>query len=216
MTPRLESWDAATSPDQQRLAAYLATVDELLVPVMEQTPDPLGLRLDVGLPGTVDFLHQRDLDNYLLPLARHLARMSSRVFVSVTGSKRHSDSSRIGVGSAVPSDPPEEGEVWQVTTTASAETSAYKEQVHEQLAGARQLPPGPVRLEIVFTVGPSRSWSNLWKPTIDSLGGLLGEGPRRWHPQDGRITELSLHRRVDAAMGSRVELAISAHAVSAR
>jgi hypothetical protein len=27
-----------------------------------------------------------------------------------------------------------------------------------------------------------RNWVTLWKPAIDALGGILGEGARRWHP----------------------------------
>ena len=54
-------------------------------------------------------------------------------------------------------------------TTASASTLAYKEQIHAAVAGAAELPAGPVRLELAFVVGPGRNWLNLWKQTIDSL-----------------------------------------------
>ena len=59
-------------------------------------------------------------------------------------------------------------------TTASASTLAYKEQIYAAVAGAAELPAGPVRLELAFVVGPGRNWLNLWKPTIDSLDPLLG------------------------------------------
>jgi hypothetical protein len=51
---------------------------------------------------------------------------------------------------------------------------------------------------------------NLWKPTIDSLGPLLGEtrGTRRWNPLDGRIVELSLHGAVDGHAGNTVSIGI--------
>jgi len=39
---------------------------------------------------------------------------------------------------------------------------------------ASPLPPGPVRMELGFTVGPVRGWMNLWKPTLDALGQILG------------------------------------------
>jgi hypothetical protein len=46
--------------------------------------------------------------------------------------------------------------------------------------------------------GPSRNWINLWKPTIDALGPLLGEGDRMWNPRDGAIVDLALHLLVDS------------------
>jgi hypothetical protein len=51
---------------------------------------------------------------------------------------------------------------------------------------------------------------NLWKPTIDSLGPLLGDTPgaRRWNPLDGRIVDLSLHSAVDAHAGNLVSIGI--------
>lgn len=44
--PRLASWMAADHPDQVRLEAYLAEMDDLLQPKIATTPDPLALRLD--------------------------------------------------------------------------------------------------------------------------------------------------------------------------
>ena len=55
---------------------------------------------------------------------------------------------------------------------------------------------------MAFRVGPGRAWHNLWKPAIDALGVVLGvPGPRRWHPRDGRITELGLTVEVIEALG---------------
>jgi hypothetical protein len=50
---------------------------------------------------------------------------------------------------------------------------------------------------IGFRRSPSRNWINPWKPTIDALGPLLGEGDRLWHPRDGAIVDLALHLLVD-------------------
>lgn len=81
--------------------------------------------------------------------------------------------STITVAPAVPAAEPE-GQTWSGTTTASADTVAYKVEAREIVAGAEQLAPGPVALQIVLTVGPRRNWLNLWKPTIDALEPLLG------------------------------------------
>jgi len=49
---------------------------------------------------------------------------------------------------------------------------------------------------------------SLWKPAIDTLGGILGEGDRPWHPRDDRIALLALERELSPELGWDVELAI--------
>jgi hypothetical protein len=69
-----------------------------------------------------------------------------------------------------------------------------------------------VTLQVAFTVGPGRTWSNLWKPTIDVLGPVLGQDAhaKEWNILDGRITELGLYCCVDASAGHDVLMAIRA------
>jgi len=89
----------------------------------------------------------------------------------------------------------------------------FKEQIADRLSAFPQLPYGPLRIHISFTIGPSRNWINLWKPTIDSLVPLLGRDPHgatKWSPLDGRITDLALHLKVDRALGSKVQIALAA------
>ena len=130
--------------------------------------------------------------------------------VSVWCSKRHAQSSHVLVALAREAAPPPA--VYSVRTTASSETTAYKEQVRAAVVGAAEIPAGPVRLQIAFAVGPRRNWLNLWKPTIDALDPLLGRTrpDRDWHPQDGRIVDLGLHLTTEAALGNDVGLAIVA------
>jgi hypothetical protein len=61
-------------------------------------------------------------------------------------------------------------------------------------------------------VGPGRNWLNLWKPTIDALGPLLGSAQpgKLWNPRDGRIVELGLHCVVDADLRHDVVMEIVA------
>lgn len=185
------------------------------MPMLPHVLDPLALLLDVGLPRDVALLDQHDLDNYVLPLAVRLSKTSGRQFASVWAFKSHSQSSAVGVQQAAMRGSPAGGRPWrEVRTSASSSSTAYKEQIDAQLAGVDPLPEGPVLLELAFTVGPGRSWANLWKPTIDALGALLGRTApdRRWHPRDGRVVELGLHRHVDAALGHDVLIAVSAEA----
>lgn len=209
--PVLASWDAAGHPAQQRLADYLADATGELASAASTSSGPVALRLEVGLPDEADLLHERDLDNYLFPLAHHLTRHGGvHDLVSATAVKRHAKQSFIGLGRAVPVTPPLRTVV-AIRTTASAESAAYKEQVRSQVDHLAELPPGPVQLDIGFVVGPTRSWLNLWKPTIDALDPLLGPTTARaWNPQDGRITELGLHCRVDPRIGHDVAIFLSA------
>jgi hypothetical protein len=63
LRPRLASWNKAGDPDQMRLTQYLDTVEALVATRVAALPDPLALRVDVGLPDTVRLLDAHDLDN---------------------------------------------------------------------------------------------------------------------------------------------------------
>lgn len=203
--PRLASWDAAAHPAQRALSHALDQAERDLVEHLD-APAPWALELVVGLPATTPLLVHHDLDNYLLPLA---ARLGGHRLVSARARKRHGECSEAGIATAQPSKPTADRTVHCVRTTASAGTSAYKQQVHDQLAasGARPVTRGaPVSAVIGFRCGPGRNWLNLWKPTIDALGPLIGEGERMWSPRDGAIVELALHVSIDPTLRWDVEV----------
>ncbi|MDV3135003.1 hypothetical protein [Mycobacterium sp. 29Ha] len=206
VAPRLASWEKADHPDQVRLREYLADTEALLA--ASRVHGPWALRLDVGLPSGRDLLDMADLDNYAYPLANHLQDPG---LVSVWCTKQHSEQSFVRIEPARETAPPSI-DVLVARTTASASTVAYKEQIDATVAFASELPPGPVRLELAFVVGPGRNWLNLWKQTIDSLGPLLGRTYpwQPWHPLDGRITELGMHLTVDPAFRYEVVIGIAA------
>ena len=216
MPPRLASWNAAGHPDQVRLAAALADAEELLAPQLARLRGPVALRLDVGLPSTVPLLAAHDLDNYLFPLAAHVTGRLGAPLMSVSGTKQHSPESFVCIAPAVAAAVPSADVTCEVRTTASATTPAFKQEISDQLAGAAELPPGPVALELAFAVGTGRNWLNLWKQTIDSLDRLLGrtQGTRAWHPQDGRITKLGLHCTIDDALGHDVLMRVAARSLA--
>jgi hypothetical protein len=213
VAPRLASWMGTGHPDQVQLEEFLTHAGHMLTPALSDVADPLALRLDVGLPPETRLLDANDLDNYVFPLTMRLIKVTQRQVASVWATKRHATTSLIGIEQAVPLADAEPAGGWLlVHTTASSESSVYKQQIHDALQTLPELPPGPVSLELSFTIGPSRNWPNLWKPTIDALGPLLGQagsaGP--WNPQDGRIVELGLHRQVEQSRGHDVLLAIAA------
>jgi hypothetical protein len=210
--PQLASWMRTEDPSQQRLEAFMVHAIELIKPSLALLRGPLALRLDVAIPSDLPLLDHRDLDNYAFPLATRLAKEVERPIDSVWASKRHGSRSSIGIATPAETSDGLAPDGWiSVRTTVSSSTTAYKQQVHEAVQGAEELPAGSVSLHLSFTVGPGRNWVNLWKPTIDALGPLLGsDSDRPWSPRDGRITELSLHRTVDAALEHDVLIAIAA------
>ncbi|MBP2450133.1 hypothetical protein [Mycolicibacterium lutetiense] len=211
LAPQLDSWDRADNRSQVQLGKFLDEADTLLA--ASRIDGPWALRLDVGLAPHLDLLDKRDLDNYAKPLA---SRLSDDGLVSVWCTKRSGGHSAVRTEAAREVAAPST-EVLQATTTASWDGPAAKEQIRSALAGVPALPDGPVRLELAFTVGPSRNWQNLWKPTIDSLGALLShEQPfRPWNPRDGRITELGMHLDIDPALRYDVVIGIAASPAAA-
>ena len=207
--PQLASWDSTNNPAQIRLQSYLDDTEKLLA--SSRIEGPWALRLDVGLPADRDLLEAADLDNYAFPLA---SRLGDAGLVSVWCTKQHGHESFVRIDAACEVSPPSTG-LLKVKTTASASAVAYKEQIHDAVLGATEIPVGPVRLEISFVVGPRRKWWNLWKQTIDSLDPILGRTDPKcaWHPRDGRITELGMHATVDAALGYDILIGITANAV---
>ena len=141
---------------------------------MRVTPDPLALRLDIALPDTVPLLALNDLDNYLFPLVPKLTGGARRQFASVWATKQHAATSSVAVCQARTVHDPGGAYSFQARTTASASTTAYKQQIRDQITAGRPLPDGSVALQRAFVVGPRRAWPNLWKATIDSLGPILG------------------------------------------
>ncbi len=152
-----------------------------------------------------------DLDNYAYPLAY---RLRDPGLVSVWCTKQHSEQSFVRIEAAREDPSSVNGSAGRDNDRVGLDF-AYKEQIHAAVAGAAELPAGPVRLELAFVVGPRRNWLNLWKQTIDSLDPLLGRTrpDRDWHPLDGRITELGMHRTVDPALGNEVVVGIAAQAL---
>ncbi|WP_328475483.1 hypothetical protein OHA21_19425 [Actinoplanes sp. NBC_00393] len=211
IAPALASWDKSGTPGQVRFAAFVAQVRLAIAEPVCHTPDPLALRLDVALPDTVPLLAFNDLDNYLFPLVPQLAKETGRQFTSVWATKRHAAVSSVAICQASRVNDPGGTYSFDVRTTASATSTAYKQQIRDQITDGSS-PYGGVALQLAFVVGPRRAWANLWKATIDSLGSILGRDPgaREWNVRDGRITDLGLHCVVDPAVGNDVVVAIRA------
>jgi hypothetical protein len=157
-----------------------------------------GLALDRG---------GRDLDNYLLPIAR---RIGAHRIDAMFGRKLHAATSTIAVGTAVQRhDLPGEPQLL-IRVTGSSESPAWKQQIHDasRAVCSSSWPPGPMTLCIRFGVSSRRNWSTLWKPAIDALGPVLGiqDPSQPFRPDDDRIVDLALHRTINDALGTEVEI----------
>jgi hypothetical protein len=216
LRPRLASWDRSDHPGQIELERFLTATAELLLPRINDLPDPLALRLDVGLVGATPLLDAHDLDNYLYPLATRLARLSGRQFTTVWATKQHGSESFVRVEQAVDDRTPGDfATVRLLNVHATGTSPAFKQQIYDQLVGLNPVADGPVGLHLAFVIPTGRNWAALWKPAIDSLDPLLGRTrpDRDWHPRDGRIVELALHRHVRDDANRWVTIAIGATAV---
>jgi hypothetical protein len=215
--PQLASWMAAGHHDQVRLEDFLSDAEDLTQSRLEAITDPLALCLDVGLPPDTPLLHQHDLDNYLVPLVTRLGRRGERHFASVRCTNQHAEASYISITGATPLEGRQPSTGWlEIRTSASSQSTAFKQQICDQLQGAVELEEGAVALHLIFTVGPTRNWLNLWKPTIDALEPILGPSTpgRQWHPRDDRVVELGLRCLRDPGIGNDVTIAIDARTVA--
>jgi hypothetical protein len=207
--PVLASWMKSTHPDQIRLTAYLEEVKSHLP--LPAGPEPLFLALDVGLLDQSKLLSHHDLENYLTPLFGRQCLDPNR-FVLVLARKRIGRPSRIRVGYVV-------GPVIQdLSTWHSFETQLacgvtsgeHKASLRDQIESATNLlPDGPVEVRMGWRCSSKRNWTNLWKPTGDVMGPILGatrsEG---FNPRDDRIVALELQREVDDRLQNALQLGL--------
>jgi hypothetical protein len=203
--PELASWDKAGSAGQVRLARWLREV-EVIAARTSSNPGPIAVALDVALPPTTPLdSGGRDLDNYLLPVVQ---RLGPQTVTAAFATKRHQPVSTLAIEPARPAaEPP--GSRHTALLHGSSEHSSWKHQLRDSLraAGVDQVPPGPVWLTVAVATGPTRVWTNLWKPLIDSLGPILGERPANpFNTFDDRIVDVSLHHELDHGLEHDVRL----------
>ena len=149
-----------------------------------------------------------DLDNFLTPVVKALG--GYRTFALVWARRgQPGEASTLTIGPAkdarlfLECRPPHA----HARLFASATSTAWKRALAGAVGGHETASrTGPVELVIRFGVSPQRNWVALWKPAIDSIGGVLGEGKRCWHPRDDRISLLVLQREIRPALAWNVEL----------
>ncbi|WP_129676540.1 hypothetical protein [Candidatus Chloroploca sp. Khr17] len=221
--PRLASWDAKTSRAQQELQAYLDAVATQVGPYLGDHTD-LYLEMVIDVRARERLHKEYDLENYLYPLINRLGHQRfllarARKYVAVDApptvpyDERPRASIRIGRARAC-TDAPNAG--WQHVTVAmgpGSEQPEWKKELQARIASqakADHKAQGPFALQLVWGAAPTRNWSNLWKPTGDSLGPLLGtlHKARPYSPNDDRIVDLRLHRNDVAALGNHLHIGL--------
>lgn len=210
VAPRKTSWDAGTATSQIELRKYLDHIAERVESRRADGDGGLALRLDVGLPAGIDPLFEHDLDNFLHPVIKRLGGSS---FVTAWATKAPGERSYVRIEPARPAEPESGWERWAGRATVStAHEREWKDQVKAALAGATEISPGPVGVQVSLTVGPERSWPNLWKMAIDCLDPLLGRSfpDDEYDPKDGRVVRLGIHVRKDPSVGWDVPFVIRA------
>jgi len=208
--PLLASWEKSIHPAQVRLRVYLERLMSVLKP-LPPVQKGLFLHLEVDVHESDRLLHYYDLENYLTPLfGRRWLDSSHFVFVSAT--KRVGGGSHFFLGFAKPVEELGVMDGWgHFSCSAGSGTGEkqWKAGLKADLAASKPqlLPPGPVEVHLAWRCSPMRNWVNLWKPTGDAMGPVLGESVQRgFNPKDDRIVSLGLHLNVDRRAGYSVDV----------
>ncbi|HEX2072620.1 MAG TPA: hypothetical protein VHF92_02445 [Geodermatophilus sp.] len=217
VAPHVAAWLATGYPDPFHVRELLTLAEETVRPRLRNVPDPLALRLDVGLPEDVRLLDQYDLDRYLRPLTTWLEARSGREFACVWATKGRAEDSYLRVARADPPAHRVNGDrEFRVRAAPWDGEQVLTDRVQNEAAQAEPLPDGPVALQLSFAVPPEHEWTVLWRRTIDGLCGVLGPASddRPWQPCAGRIVDLGLHRTVDPSLTHEVVVTVVARAIA--
>ena len=204
--PLLESWERSDHPAQVKLARYREAIAALTAPALEQLEPPLALGFHVA--GGSDIATGCDLDNFLTPVVKALGGAAKFAFVwAIRGHASEKSSVTLlratdarldmaGHPGARGGADLRDGDESRLEGGACGRRRPTRERARERDDRARH----PLRR---FA---AENWLTLWKPSIDALGGILGEGNHSWHPRDDRISVLVLERQLRPELGWDVEL----------
>jgi hypothetical protein len=205
--PLLESWERQDHRSQVDLRTYRARIRHLTERHLGELEAPLGFGFHVA--GRSDLASGCDLDNFLTPVVRGLGGGDHFSIVWATRGSAD-DHSRLTLAASSQIDLDVRG---ASEANISLDVSSQRPEWKAAIARAVGKHPtsensAPIELALTFRVSPKRNWVSLWKPTIDALGGVLGEGARAWHPRDDRIRLLFLRRELVSDRGWEVDLRV--------
>lgn len=174
-------------PAERGWAAQLAEQVERF-----RTEPYLGLELEVAAP-------RSDLKKWLAPIARALPLRLAVV--------RRAPGNRLRVVRAERATPPAGAAHLSCLRTWGPAASRWREDLRQRFVqeGVQPLPPGNVALALSWRCSSLQNWVELWRPTGDSLGPVLGDR-RPMRPRLERVSELSLHLSHDDRLGMAVDV----------
>jgi hypothetical protein len=216
--PLLACWNANAHPEQVALQRYLDKIEQELHPLPQAAGLSLHMQIDVKEPEHL--LYHHDLDNYLYPVVHRLGASRFRL---VSAIKCVGRGSFLQIGSTKPEIILPEKEAWSYfqhdTAGVSLEKPEWKSSIRDALK-AQQFhlsQSGAIELQLVWECSSRRNWTSLWKPTIDSMGPVLGEPypSRQFYPNDDRIVSLALHLRTDDSIEWSVRIGMMLRPLSA-
>lgn len=205
--PLVESWERRDRQSQVRLDAYRDSVRTLAGQALTALEPPLALGFHVaGRPDVAS----GGLENFLTPVVEGLGGGDTFALVWATRG-RPDERASLTVVPASDARVDMTRYVSHVATHASLFAHGVKWKMAVAAAiGRHESAHGnePIELGIRFGIAPQLNWMALWKPAIDALGGILGEGRRPWHPREDRISLLMLQRDLRPRLGWKIELDI--------
>lgn len=208
--PLVAQWEKRTHPAQIRLNKYLTWLTGEIRPQLNDRDD-LFLHLEIDVQDPAKLLHQYDLENYLTPLfGKKWLNPSS--FVLVSARKKVGGGNSIEIGQVRWRTNAFENDWSRFSCSPGAGSSKpeWKERIRVSLASTNPdfIPTGPAEVHLAWRCSPNRNWVNLWKPTGDAMGPVLGYTSlvNLYHPRDDRIVHLSMHKTIDPRIGYDVQV----------
>ncbi|MDX1878961.1 hypothetical protein SBE55_14170 [Mycolicibacterium sp. 141076] len=166
-----------------------------------------GLRIEFGLPSSIDILRSSRLSIYATLIADKIKEISGIQLSSIKLSKRNTSKTTLSIAKAIPTPPPSTAvETATLTTRRSYATPRFTSEVHDATVMVRTAVSShkPVRLDLGFTTGLPRTWSRLWLPTIS---GIFPTGSPEDRFRDAQIVELELdHQSIGESLGHSVDI----------
>lgn len=107
--PPKTTFGGAEDPDRRRIDNFMAQIDPVLRPWLDQPDVELGIALSVGLGDAIDPLVHHDLDNFLEPLA---TRLGAHRIALAQASKAQGEVSTLAIGQVTDALPPPGG-LWR-------------------------------------------------------------------------------------------------------
>lgn len=195
------------------LAAMWDSAETWMRPRFDDIQAPAA-RLELGLNRETDLRYGHKLHLYARALADRFKAVKGVQLTSVKLTKSCSDSTNLAIGTAIPTRHPKDATATRLVTRYSYARPEFVNAIHESTQNIRDIATESttLRLNVSFVTGFPRTWSRLWRPTIE---GIFGDSARQQCKLDSsQVVELSLsHTSVGERIRHLVVINVSASTV---